>query len=78
VRWGLQQAKAEGVACSVISADGKETFYRRCGFDVGPVGRSGEGEGNPLYHVPGGLIFFRDKDGVKVPERDPAEWEYLG
>ncbi|RMD44986.1 hypothetical protein DV735_g108, partial [Chaetothyriales sp. CBS 134920] len=60
VKWGLDQAEREGIACSVISADGKENFYQRCGFDVGPVGRSGEGEGNPLDKVPGGLIFFRD------------------
>ncbi|RMZ87706.1 hypothetical protein DV736_g5059, partial [Chaetothyriales sp. CBS 134916] len=60
VQWGLDQAEKEGIACSVISAVGKERFYQRCGFDVGPVGRSGEGEGNPLDKVPGGLIFFRE------------------
>ncbi|RMZ77721.1 hypothetical protein DV738_g4218, partial [Chaetothyriales sp. CBS 135597] len=51
VKWGLDQAEREGIACSVISADGKENFYQRCGFDVGPVGRSGEGEGNPLDKI---------------------------
>jgi len=60
VQWGLDQAEREGVSASVIAADGKETFYQLCGFDVGPVGRSGEGENNPLADVPGGLVFFRD------------------
>ena len=59
----------------MIAADGKERFYQRCGFNVGPVGRSGEGKGNPLDKVPGGLIFFRDKKGVTVPDRDKDEWE---
>jgi GNAT superfamily N-acetyltransferase len=63
VKWGLDQAEQEGVSSSVIAADGKERFYQRCGFDVEPVGRSGEGEGNPLSEVPGGLIFFKDAPG---------------
>ena len=60
VQWGLDQAEREGVSASVIAADGKERFYQLCGFDVEPVGRSGEGENNPLADVPGGLVFFRD------------------
>jgi GNAT superfamily N-acetyltransferase len=63
VQWGLDQAECEGVSASVIAADGKERFYQLCGFDVGPVGRSGEGENNPLADVPGGLVFFRDAKG---------------
>ena len=62
MQWGLDQAKREGISASVIAADGKERFYQRCGFDVGPVGRSGMGEGNPLADVPGGLIFFREAE----------------
>jgi GNAT superfamily N-acetyltransferase len=59
VQWGLDQAAREGVCASVIGADGKERFYQRCGFDR-EYGRSGQGEGNPLADVPGGIIFFRD------------------
>ncbi|OAL31017.1 hypothetical protein AYO20_08438 [Fonsecaea nubica] len=76
VMMGLWQAQREGVACSVIAADGKERFYQACGFDVGPVGRSGEGEGNPLKEVPGGLVFFKDKEGVVLPHREPGSWTY--
>ncbi|OAP58666.1 hypothetical protein AYL99_07756 [Fonsecaea erecta] len=72
----LWQAQKEGIACSVIAADGKERFYQACGFDIGPVGRSGEGEGNPLRDVPGGLVFFKDKEGVVVPDREVGSWTY--
>jgi GNAT superfamily N-acetyltransferase len=65
VQEGLKMADIENISASVISADGKEGFYRKCGFDVGPVGRSGEGEGNPLWRIPGGLVFFRS------PRRGP-------
>ncbi|EXJ73241.1 uncharacterized protein A1O5_03001 [Cladophialophora psammophila CBS 110553] len=74
VMMGLWQAQREGVACSVIAADGKEKFYQACGFDVGPVGRSGEGEGNPLKEVPGGLVFFKDKEGLVLPDRQFGSW----
>ena len=69
VHWGLDQAEEEGIACSVISGIGKERFYQRCGFDVGPVGRSGEGEGNPLDKVPGGLIFFREAKDLRDAQK---------
>jgi hypothetical protein len=46
------------VSASVVAAEGKEMFYQRCGFDE-MVGRSGEGEGNPLGEVPGGEIYFK-------------------
>jgi GNAT superfamily N-acetyltransferase len=68
VKWGLDQAEREGVSASVIAADGKESFYQRCGFDVGPIGRSGEGQGNPLSEVPGGLIFFKEAGGKEARE----------
>jgi GNAT superfamily N-acetyltransferase len=73
VKSGLHEADRQGVSASVISADGKEGFYRRCGFDVGPVGRSGEGEGNPLWAVPGGLVFFRERPGEVRSEADVEE-----
>jgi GNAT superfamily N-acetyltransferase len=74
VAWGLEQARKEGIAASVIAADGKERFYQKCGFNAGPVARSGEGEGNPLKDVPGGLVFFRDREGMLVEEREPGVW----
>ena len=62
------------MAASVISADGKEGFYQRCGFDVGPVGWSGEGgEGNPLKDVPGGYVFVRENRGVREGEMKERE-----
>ncbi len=65
VRWGINKAEQEGICCSVISAEGRERFYQNCGFDVGPVGWSGEGDGNPLAEVPGGLIFVREAKEVR-------------
>ena len=76
VKWGLEQARKEGIACSVIAADGKEKFYQACGFDVGPVGRAGEGEGNPTREVAGGLMFFKDKEGLVLPVREFGSWTY--
>lgn len=70
VQSGLKIAEDAGISASVISADGKEGFYRKCGFDVGPVGRSGEGAGNPLWAVPGGLVFFRQAPDMQLSEHD--------
>lgn len=60
VRLGLDQAQQEGVSASVKMAPGKEKFYELCGFDSGLVGNCGQGEGNPMAHIEGGNIFFRD------------------
>jgi len=76
VSWGLEKAQEEGIACSVIAAEGKEQFYQNCGYDSGPVGRGGEGEGNPLKEVEGGIVFFKDRANVKVKARQPGEWTY--
>jgi GNAT superfamily N-acetyltransferase len=67
VKWGFEQAEKENVCASVISGDGKEEFYRSCGFEV-QDGWSGMGEGNPLAIAPGGLMFWKD-----VEERKPEE-----
>ncbi len=64
VTWGLEQAAKEGVCASVISADGKERFYQKCGFDL-QEGRAGQGEENPLRDVAGGLIFWKEPDSEK-------------
>lgn len=72
VQHGLKMAEDAGISASVISADGKEGFYQKCGFDAGPVGRSGEGDGNPLWSVPGGLVFFRDAPETRRSHEDKA------
>lgn len=60
VAWGIDQAKRDGIATSVTSGEGRDNFYRRCGFDV-EVGRVTDGEGNPLKNkTDGGAILFRD------------------
>ena len=63
VTWGVERAKQENVAASVVSGTGRETFYRRCGFEV-QAGRISDGEGNPLKakikESSGGLVLFRD------------------
>ncbi|KAF2472814.1 uncharacterized protein BDR25DRAFT_283354 [Lindgomyces ingoldianus] len=58
VEWGLQQAEKENVHASVMSSDGKENFYLKCGFEE-IVGNATEGEGNPLAGIRGGAILFR-------------------
>ncbi|KAK4631310.1 hypothetical protein CLAFUW4_02683 [Fulvia fulva] len=70
VKWGFEQAKQDGIGCSVVSAAGKEKFYQSCGFDV-VVGRCADegGEANPGRDIPGGTILFwddgREVEGVK-------------
>jgi GNAT superfamily N-acetyltransferase len=59
--WGLEKAREEQVPASVVSAEGKEGFYLKCGFnDPGIIGNICEGEGNPLKGVTGGAILFKD------------------
>ena len=58
--WGIERAKQENIAASVISGSGKDRFYRRCGFEV-QAGRVSDGEGNPLKgKTEGGSVLFRD------------------
>ena len=60
VSWGIERARKEGVAASVISGERKDNFYKRCGFNI-IVGNSTEGEGNPLKNrTDGGNILFRE------------------
>ncbi|KAI4169313.1 MAG: hypothetical protein LQ343_005811 [Gyalolechia ehrenbergii] len=59
VTWGVERAMVENLAVSVISGEGRDDFYRRCGFDV-EVGRATEGKGNPLKDkTTGGAVLFR-------------------
>ncbi|KAM5432795.1 hypothetical protein MferCBS31731_007321 [Microsporum ferrugineum] len=58
VAWGLDRAREEGIAASVLAAKGKDTFYRRCGFTE-LAGWATDGEGNPLKGVvEGGAVMF--------------------
>ncbi|KPM46446.1 hypothetical protein AK830_g39 [Neonectria ditissima] len=58
VQWGLEQAEAEGVCASVISAMGKDEFYTKCGFDE-QYGSGTQGDGNPLVGVEGANMFWK-------------------
>jgi len=57
--WGLEQAQRDGVPASVVVADGKEEFYRICGFRE-EVGNVTSGDENPMKEFKGGAILFRD------------------
>jgi len=56
-RWGIEQAQSDGVPASVVAANGKEEFYRRCGFRE-KVGNVTDGENNPMKDFKGGAILF--------------------
>jgi ribosomal protein S18 acetylase RimI-like enzyme len=58
VRWGLDRAELDGVCASVVSARGKDEFYRKSGFEL-QDGSAGAGEGNPLANVEGGNIWWK-------------------
>ncbi|KAH7194966.1 hypothetical protein DER44DRAFT_844475 [Fusarium oxysporum] len=58
VQWGLEQAKADGICASVISAFGTEEFYKKCGFHE-QYGSARQGEGNPLADVEGANMFWK-------------------
>ncbi|KAF2004739.1 acyl-CoA N-acyltransferase [Amniculicola lignicola CBS 123094] len=66
VAWGIEQADKERLQASVLSSEGKEEFYLKCGFDE-VVGNAADGEGNPLAveKVKGGSILFRWPRGEK-------------
>lgn len=68
VAWGLQQADREGIAATVLSADKRENFYMRCGFEE-ELGRAWHGEGNPLKgRIRGGAIIWRKARERQVEE----------
>jgi len=58
VEWGIKEADREGVCASVMSSEGNDEFYLRCGFEE-IAGNATTGEGNPLAGVKGGSILFR-------------------
>ncbi|KAF3480395.1 uncharacterized protein GIQ15_05742 [Arthroderma uncinatum] len=58
VAWGLDKAREDCIPASVLSAKGKDTFYRRCGFTE-LVGWATDGEDNPLKGlIEGGAVMF--------------------
>jgi predicted N-acetyltransferase YhbS len=56
---GLRRAVREQIATSVVNADGKDAFYKNCGFIV-EVGRVTVGDNNSVGEVKGGTILFKD------------------
>ncbi|KAH8204761.1 hypothetical protein TruAng_001095 [Truncatella angustata] len=62
VRWGIYRAEKDGICASVVSAKGKDEFYRKAGF-VLQDGSSGMGPGNPLANVEGGNIWWKMREG---------------
>jgi len=58
VQWGLEQAKAESICASVVSAFDTDEFYKKCGFDE-QYGSARQGEGNPLADVEGANMFWK-------------------
>lgn len=67
VEWGLQRAEEEGICASVIAAKGKDSFYRKCGFDI-LDGHAGMGKGNPLANIEGGNIFWKMAKATSAPK----------
>jgi GNAT superfamily N-acetyltransferase len=58
-QWGLDRAEEEQVWASVVSAEGKEEFYRdKCGFNE-EYWSASMGEGNPLAAWNIGRMFWR-------------------
>lgn len=78
VAWGLERARRENVAASLFSAEGKETFYVRCGFGKDIVGYASDGEGNPLANTKGGAIMWMDVEGESKEGKEDAEWIEAG
>ncbi|KAJ4148700.1 hypothetical protein NW765_017567 [Fusarium oxysporum] len=58
VQWGLEQAEAEGICASVVSAFGADEFYKKCEFDE-QYGSARQGEGNPLADVESANMFWK-------------------
>lgn len=55
---GLETAEADQICASVVASKEAEGLYLSCGFQ--PVGWITEGDNNPMRHLPGGRILFRD------------------
>ncbi|KAH7113486.1 acyl-CoA N-acyltransferase [Dactylonectria estremocensis] len=55
VQWDLDQAEAEGVCASVVSALGKDDFYTKCGFDE----QYGSARHGPLADIEGANMFWK-------------------
>jgi GNAT superfamily N-acetyltransferase len=58
LKWGIDKAREQGICVSLISAAGKEGFYKYHGVTE-EVGMASEGgDENPLRLVDGGMILF--------------------
>ena len=61
LKWGIERATEEGICVSLVSAHGKDGFYRHYGVTE-HVGIASEGgPDNPLCDIPGGMILFSKK-----------------
>lgn len=58
VQWGLDRAKEENVWASVVAAQGKDPFYKKCGFEF-IEGSGTMGEGNPLAGLDGANMHWK-------------------
>jgi hypothetical protein len=65
VRWGIEEAKKEGVPLSVISAYANDDYYNHLGFVI-PSGKASDGEGNPLAgRLKGGYFWWYESHLAK-------------
>lgn len=60
VQWGFDKAEADEVCNSVVSAEGKDGFYKKCGFDL-QDGNFSTDQDSPLagLDVGGGNIHWK-------------------
>ncbi|KAI4718168.1 hypothetical protein E4T48_05609 [Aureobasidium sp. EXF-10727] len=61
VRWGLEQAKEEGIRVSLVSSKAAEGFYMKLGIDEHVGNASDGGENNPFHDLSGGKILLSKK-----------------
>ncbi|KEQ92784.1 hypothetical protein AUEXF2481DRAFT_42869 [Aureobasidium subglaciale EXF-2481] len=61
LKWGIERATEEGICVSLVSANGKDLFYKRYGVDKEAGWASEGGEQNPIHDIAGGMILFSKK-----------------
>ncbi|KAI4725890.1 hypothetical protein E4T49_06367 [Aureobasidium sp. EXF-10728] len=63
LQWGIERATEEGICVSLVSANGKDGFYKRYGIDQEAGWASEGGKENPIHDIAGGMILFSRKLG---------------
>lgn len=61
LKWGIERATEEGICVSLVSANGKDGFYKRYGIDQEVGWASEGGKENPIHDIAGGMILFSKK-----------------